>query len=394
MLDIWPELPVIIQDYDGSKTVEGADNIIAALDLKDRVSRINFWSIPSLELESFAAVMQDPFPTLTHLSLVSFDKMAPVISDSFLGGSALRLQYLRLQGIPFLALSKLLSSATDLVDLCLWNTPHSGYISPKAIVACLSELTRLKSFLLHFQSPRSRPDRTSRFPPPLTRVILPALTCLHFKGVTEYLEDLVTQIDAPFLEDINITFFNQLIFDILQLPKFLRRTEKFTLLNRADVGFYEDLIKIELPLPRRTGTNRTGLHLGISCKTLDWQLSSLLQVCNSALPTLSTLEHLNLGHNIHGLNLLPRQDEIENTQWLELLRPFTNVKNLHILEKVAPCLAPALKELTGERVTEVLPALQNIFLDGFGVSPLVEEAIGQFVATRQRSGRSVAVHHW
>ena len=112
------------------------------------------------------------------------------------------------------------------------------------------------------------------------------------------------------------------------------------------------------------------------------------------MPTLSTLEHLNLGHNIHRLNLLPRQDEIESTQWPELLHPFTSVKNLHILEKVAPCLAPALQELTGECITEVLPALQNIFVDGFGVSPLVEEAIGQFVATRQLSGRPVAVHHW
>jgi hypothetical protein len=140
MLDIWPELPIVIKDYDGSKMVEGADNVIAALDLKHRVSQINFWSISSSELERFAAVMQDPFPALTRLSLVSFDQMVPampVMSDSFLGGSAPRLQYLRLHRIPFLALPKLLSSATDLVDLCLWNTPHSGYISPKAIVACL-----------------------------------------------------------------------------------------------------------------------------------------------------------------------------------------------------------------------------------------------------------------
>src|SRR5713101_2341618 len=35
----------------------------------------------------------------------------------------------------------------------------------------------------------------------------------HFKGVTEYLEELVTRIDTPRLNCTNITFFNQINFD-------------------------------------------------------------------------------------------------------------------------------------------------------------------------------------
>jgi hypothetical protein len=202
----------------------------------------------------------------------------------------------------------------------------------------------------------------------------------------------VVQIDVPLLESISITFFNHVVFDILELPKFLRRTKTFTGLDQAKVSFYERSISVELS--RQSGADTARLQLAISCRNLDWQVSSLAQVCNLALPTLSALEHLSLGPNTDGpgLDLVPGQDDIENTQWLDFLRPFTKVKNLHLSKQVAPCVAPALKELTGERVTEVLPALQNVFLDGFEVSRPVEEAIEQFSAARQLSGCPIAIH--
>jgi len=53
---------------------------------------------------------------------------------------------------------------------------------------------------------------------------------------------------------------------------------------------------------------------------------------------------------------------IENTGWLELLLPFTTVKDLYPTRQFAPRIASALQELTGERRTEVLPKLQNMFL--------------------------------
>ena len=387
MLDIWPELPIVII----SNGNPGGDNIIDALKLNDRVSLINFWWVSSSALET---VMQGPFPALEYCAIESFDEMLPVISDSFLGGSTPRLRYLSLHGIPFPALPKLLLSATDLVTLYLSGIPHSGYISPGAMVTCLSALTRLEGLSLEFRSPRSRPDRARRLRPPLTRTILPALTSLSFRGVTEYLEDLIARIDAPLLGCIKITFFNQLVFDILQLPKLLCRTEKFTALGQADVSFGSDAISVELSQnPRAVDPTTPRVTVEISCSQLDWQLSSLVQVCNQALPTLSTLERLDLGSKPDDVNLLPGQVDVENVQWLELLYPFTNVKNLHISKNVAPCVAPALQELTGEGVTEVLPALQNIFLDGFQLSPPVQEAIRQFVAARQFSGHPVAIHH-
>ncbi len=152
MLDIWPELPIIISDY-GNPTMEGADNVISALELNDRVSRIFLWDVSRSELERFVAKMQVPFPVLRDLTLWSSDEMALVISDSFLGGSAPHLQSFWLDGIPFLALLNLLSSATSLVYLNLENILHSSYISPEVMVTCLSVLAKLKDLILEFQSP-------------------------------------------------------------------------------------------------------------------------------------------------------------------------------------------------------------------------------------------------
>ncbi|KAI0249327.1 hypothetical protein BJV78DRAFT_1362967, partial [Lactifluus subvellereus] len=158
--------------------------------------------------------MQEPFPALTLLQLRTCET-APALPDMFLGGSAPRLQVLDLRGIPFPGLPRLLLSASDLSDLTLLGIPHTGYISPEALVEGLSALTRLTRFSIGFESPASRPDQR---PPPLTRVILPALEDLRFRGVSEYLEDLVARIDAPRLDFLHISFVNRIIFSIQQLP--------------------------------------------------------------------------------------------------------------------------------------------------------------------------------
>jgi len=392
MIDIWPELPIVISNwgwYYHPKTVENVENVIDALELNDRVSEIDL-RVSCSDMERFAAVMQGPFPALTHLELWSNDRMAPIISDSFLGRSAPRLQHLELGGIPFPTLPKLLLSATDLVILTLRNIPHSGYISPEAMVTGLSALTRLEQLIIRFQSPLSRPAKASRCRPPLIRTVFPALTSLGFTGVTEYLEDLVARIDAPLLVEFSITFFNQLVFDLLQLTKFLCRTETFTVINHTKVVLDEHFTRVDFS----SGTETSLLSLTISCRELDWQLSSLSQVCNSVLLALSAMdmEYLDLDLDISDAYPLLIEDDMENTQWLELLHPFTNVKDLRLFGEVPTYVAPALQNLAGERVTEVLPVLQNIFLDGVYGQQQVPKAISEFVAARQLSGCPVAIH--
>jgi len=86
--------------------------------------------------------------------------------------------------------------------------------------------------------------------------------------------------------------------------------------------------------------------------------------------------------------------DVRNDQWLDLFRFFSAARNLYLSEGLAICVAPALRELVGEGVTEVLPALQNLFIINFQSSALIKKAIGEFVAARELSGHPVIVQSW
>jgi hypothetical protein len=382
-LAVWPPLPIVIGQYEQPSPI---NNIIVALEYNDRVCQIDI-HVTNSQLEEVLAVMQQPFPALTDLVILSEDpedEMPAVVSESFLGGSAPRLQHLRLQYVPFPGLPKLLLSATGLVTLTIWGIPHSGYISPEAMVRCLSTLTRIKYLSLGFGSPLSRPVRESRHPHPPTRSALPALTYFEFMGVSEYLEDLVARIDAPLLNTLHISFFHQLIFDTPQLAQFLARTPNIQPPVDTRIVFSNRFVQVIL-LP-------TNFVLRINCRQSDWQLSSLAQVCRSSFPQVlvptGTVERLDICEMKY---TPPRwQDDIEDNQWLEVLHSFTAVKDLHVSREFLPRIAPALQELAGQ----VLPSLQNLFVDDLQSSGPVPGAIEKFVAARQVAGHPIAVSHW
>jgi len=85
---------------------------------------------------------------------------------------------------------------------------------------------------------------------------------------------------------------------------------------------------------------------------------------------------------------------MENTQWLELLRPFTAVKKLRLFRHLVPQVAPALEEVPGDSLTEVMPVVETISMEDPEPSGHVQEAIRRFVAARQLSGHPVAVQRW
>ena len=65
--------------------------------------------------------------------------------------------------------------------------------------------------------------------------------------------------------------------------------------------------------------------------------------------------------------------------------------NLYLCKEFAPGIAAALQELVGDRITEVLPSLENIFVEGLEPSGPFQENIGQFVTARQLSDHPVAI---
>jgi hypothetical protein len=390
--DVWPSLPFLIL---GGVSKSAVDNVIAELEHRDRIFKIGLTFHTTSQIENVWAAMEEPFPELKSLFLSypaqSCIHMVPALPDSFLGGSAPSLQFFALDAVPFPGLSKLLLSASHLVSLSLHDVPHSGYISPEAMATCLSMLTRLEALQLEFESPQSCPDQENRRSPLPTRTILPALTSFWFKGVNEYLEDLVSWIDSPRLHLFSTTFFNDIDFNTSELNQFISRTPTFGAYNEASLifGSRQALVRLQsYPGP----SDHRMVELKISCQASGWQLSSLAQICTLSLHLFSTMENLHVYENP---NSQPNwNDNIENTEWLELLLPFTGVKDLYLSKQFSPRIVPALRELRGGSTMEVLPALQNVFLEGFQPSEPVEEGTAQFISVRQLANHPITVSVW
>ena len=202
------------------------------------------------------------------------------------------------------------------------------------------------------------------------------------------MEDLVTDIDSPQLNKLLIHFFNDSVFDTPQLIQFISRTSISSALENVHIALEDGTAHVSFR-PQIDGD----VEVSIFCEGLDWQLSSLEQVCTSCLPFLPTLKGLYICERTHSQ---PHwKDEIEDgVLWLELLHPFTAVKNLYLSERIALRIGPALQELFKGRTAEVLPTLENIFLEGFKSSGRVQEGIGQFIGARQSTGHSIAISPW
>lgn len=182
------------------------------------------------------------YPVLGFLGLAmddNDDELTAVLPGGFLNGSVPCLRQLELQDISFPALPALLSLARGLVELHLYRIPQYGYISPEAMAAGLAASPHLRALPMGFALFESLPHRISL--PLVTRVILPALISFEFEGYSDYLEDLVAQIECPKLKTIRIWYFHQFTTDLqaAQLFEFISRSEDPWLrqFRRLDVRF-------------------------------------------------------------------------------------------------------------------------------------------------------------
>jgi hypothetical protein len=362
------------------------DNIIAALEHSERVRRIKLTDIPDTGWDTLAAAMQVRFPELTDLQLWSFARRSvPVLPDSFLGGTAPDLRLLDLRNVVYPAARELHLFSKDLVHLSLWQLPHTGYISPDSMVACLSSLNRLESLRLGFESRQPRPDQPR--PSPQTRVLLPTLAMFTFEGLGDYLEDFVARIDTPMLSQLITSLTMDIVFDIPYLKQFIGRIKGLKLSKTAVMSFYPTFTSLKL--------DHFQLTLSIEGDRIDWLISSMVLVCGRLSPFFSLIERLDLTAMRHlRLHKLKGHNRINYTRVVELLQSFTAVQRLSISKTLEPLIAPALHEHIEETAIEVLPNLHDLFLGGYVPPGPLPIAIRQFVIARQLYGRRIAVHYW
>ena len=196
----------------------------------------------------------------------------------------------------------------------------------------------------------------------------------------------MARIDVPQLSTLDVTFSDQIIFNTPQLAEFIYRIPKLKV-------FKDAFFVLKYNAARVTLSSQTSLFtVEISREKLDRQLSLLAHIITSSLPSLSTLEDFYIHEGQYPR--LYRQNNIDIMAWLELLHPFAGVKNLYLFNQFMSHIAPVLQELVGGRLTEVLPALQNIFSEGLLSSRSVHEGVRQFIAARQVPSQPINVACW
>ena len=383
ILGSWSTLPLFVQ-YNNprstSKSKSLPNNIIVALHHPGRVYGIDL-VLPSSLAGPIAKAIQEPLQALECIRITVENATGPpmIVREAFLGGSTPHLREIKLDGIaiPFPQIRQVLLSTNNLVELHLASIPNDVYFSPNDLATGLSALVRLNRLMVGFLSPASRP------PPSMTRVpsqrtIIPSLTSLNFHGAGEYLEELVARIDLPALCEINILFFNDIIFEV---PRFCQIIPRLNVLRGSPtwvtVKHSMESVAVRFFEQGKTSEN---CFLETSCGRLDWQLSFATQILNQ-LPPLSDVCLL----NIHKDGELPTVEDGDTTQWLEFFQPFTHVTQVHVWEnRLVPGIVRAL-------VTEdtVLPSLALLHLSEYRDSPSLRKAAEQFVVTRGLSGHTV-----
>jgi hypothetical protein len=384
-LEVWPALPIVVSGVCDSQ--ECLDNIRAVLEHGDRIMSINL--VVTWHLEEVFAALEAPFPALTDLELRSTDDwddspQIPLDPLKFLGGST-HLRSLTFAEIAIPRLPELLFFFSDLVVLRLVEIPYQGYFSPDAMATALSALTNLETFFFRFTSGESRLDwHNQESQHPASRSVLPSLHTFEFEGVCDYLEDLIPHIDVPAVELLSIDFFPRLIFNTPQLLHSLSHMPCTQALDEARVKFEGDVVWLEF-----SSGDFKAFRFGISSNEPERDFPTLTRFFHPPFNPLPRLEYLCISGDPYPQEY--QRDDVENDRWLILFQPFTAVKDLKLSKEHLPFIAPALQELVGERATEVLPSLQNLFLDELLPAGPIHEAIMQFVAARQLSGHPLDI---
>ena len=377
-------LPIVVQ-YGGLPALdppapEDEENIISALKQSDRVLSISLTVTSSL-LEKLSAI-ERPFSKLEDLVLLSRDSPRLALPSAF--GRSTRLRSLHLTKIALLVLPQLLYSSRDLIDLQLHEVLNSWLLSPEALTDALSGMAQLQYLSLHFLPTTDHVGVTlsSR-----KRVVLPALTRLGFRGLTKYLGDLVSGINAPRLGDIEVTFSDEFISgpSLSQLTEFIDLTEMHKLHRHAHIISSNRAISIAL---RQPGTP-TCLKLRFFRESLAQQLSTIARICIIFFAFLSNVEDLRISATRQ-----PRgNNSLDIGRWQEPLNSFTGVKWFHVSGNLSADIMGAL-QLSDRSLQTLLPVMHKLYIPqpDSRHAPLTETVVS-FITSRRRSGHHVAIEY-
>jgi hypothetical protein len=391
MLAHSPPLPLTIYYYydDREMTAEDEQGVLLALEHRDRVHHVALSTgIPSPNLDKLMPAMDGPFPILERLYIAEeLEEETGLTLPVTFQAPNLRRLLLSYAALPIA--SPLLTSTGGLVDLRLVGIPRSAYFPPGYILARLSLMPQLERLMIQFHSPLPNRDVVNQLLniPIMTHVTLPNLRSFTFKGVTAYLEGLLARISTPALNVLRVSFFNQLTFTIPRLLQSIQTAENL-IFNAVQLYFGTHFVEL-IADPNREYWERP-LFLSIECRHFDWQVASAIQILTTLLPVISLAKKLSISHEEH-----PRSSEshnqVDRIQWRELLRPFSDLKALHLSNGFVGLggLPDSLLSGDGEIAMEVLPNLEVLSYSGSDIG----DALTAFINERKAAGHPVAVNY-
>jgi hypothetical protein len=184
---------------------------------------------------------------------------------------------------------------------------------------------------------------------------------------------------TPFLQILGIHFFNQPSFSVPRLLQFIITAEyRYSL---AQLLFYHEGVYILLPHNPLAGTGPdrlTYFWVNITCRHLDWQVSSITQILNDLRPILSSVGELILDYREHTLSS-ELHNEVDPTLWREFLGSFRSVQTLRVHKGLVGEVTRSLR-LDGDQPLELLPELKELVCPSASVE---DKSFSPFIHDRE-----------
>jgi hypothetical protein len=386
MLAHSPPLPLTV-DYGSLSeeciTAQDEEGILLALGQRHRLRHLRL-VFPVSNLRKFVMAIDEEFPILEYLIVHAplKDNTALILPETL---QAPHLRHLMLGDFACPIRSRLHPTAAGLVTLCLATAHPSAYFQPNILLQWISFMPQLESLDIAFLFPVPNRDveRQLTHTPITTYITLPNLRWFWFQGVSAYLEAVVCRITAPRLERLETRLYKQLTYSVPRLPQFMNTTENIRFDN-AVVMFKDEEIGV---LMFFSGADTHAFVVWVNCWHLDWQVSSVAQICNALSQVFSAVEHLTLEHEVHSQSSEEHND-VDRIEWRNLLRSFSNVKTLLVEDGLVEELSRCLRLEDGELPLELLPELQELTYSKSGDT---DDSFTPFIDARQNTGRPVTL---
>ena len=372
-------LPLIISfRFDPTVPPQCEQELLLTLQLRKRVRAITIdkWCSGGSELWR---ALDKTFPMLETLSL-SEDYTTEMLPYDIV---APHLRALHLQSIAIQKGSSLLTNATSMTSLRLESIPASGHFSPEYLVERIACMPHLEDMFIGFYPESPLPDTVIELSDTqTTRASLPRLSTFEYKGIGAYLEDLLTLIGTPFLQDFRFTLSIRETITVYRLPPFLGTIQNLNL-RTALMQFSPQHVTIEYH-PGHPSVTLPYLYFFPDTLEGTHAAASVVQICSAIAPALPVVENLELrawsGHSWESSQFQP-------ALWHRFLRLFGGVKRLSMDICLVTELSSALDPNNGAVIKDLLPMLSELVVNSWG--DLVHQSFASFIHARRLSGHSI-----